>query len=248
DGTLVFSQRVLNEEKRESLFRRPIRLIQYGIEIPDHQGAGRGPGKGSEDERWGEIRRELHIPPDAFVWTTVGRLTKQKGFVHLIDAFSRAPIPAGGSFLLIIGDGEDRGLLECLARDMGVGQRVIFSGSRTDTMLLLGISDAFVLSSLWEGGPLVILEAMAAGLPVVATRVGDASSMVEEGKTGILVDPGNAGQLAEAMCRVQDMTPSLGEWGKRGRGRVEKLYDFRRAQREMETYYKELAGVAFPVK
>ena len=115
-------------------------------------------------------------------------------------------------------------------------------------MLLLGISDAFVLSSLWEGGPLVILEAMAAGLPVVATRVGDASSMVEEGKTGILVDPGNAGQLAGAMCRVQDMTPSLGEWGKRGRGRVEKLYDFRRAQREMETYYKELAGVAFPVK
>lgn len=243
DGTLVFSPRVLDEERKENLFRRPVRLVHYGIEIPDRQDAGREPGDGSEEERRGGLRDELNIPPDAFVWAAVGRLSRQKGFVYLIDAFSRVPDAAVGSFLLIVGDGEDRGMLEDRARDMGVGHRVIFAGFRHDTLPLLEISDAFVLSSLWEGGPLVILEAMAAGLPVVSTRVGDAPSMVEEGETGILVDPGDAGQLAEAMNRVQGMGPGTREWGLRGRCRVEEHYDFRRAQREMETYYRELAGL-----
>jgi len=242
DGTLVFSQRVLDEERKENLFRRPIRLIQYGIEIPDLIDIGQEPEGGSEDERRRELRAELDIPPDAFIWTAVGRLTKQKGFDYLIDAFSRVQDAVAGSFLLIVGDGEDRVMLEDRARGMGVGRRVTFTGSRTDTLPLLGISDAFVLSSLWEGGPLVILEAMAAGLPVVSTRVGDVPSMVEDGKTGILVDPGDAGQLAEAMKRVHGMGPNARDWGRSGRRRVEEHYDFRRVQREMETYYRELAG------
>ena len=188
------------------------------------------------------MKEGLDIPPDAFVWAAMGRLTRQKGFVYLIDAFSRVHDAAGDSFLIIVGDGEDRMMLEGWAMDRGIGHRVIFTGARTDTLAILGISDAFVLSSLWEGGPLVVLEAMAANLPVVSTRVGDAPSMVEEGETGTLVDPGDAGQLADAMCRVQDMGPGIRDWGLSGRRRVEEHYDFRRVQREMETYYQELAG------
>jgi glycosyltransferase involved in cell wall biosynthesis len=242
DGTLVFSRRVLAEEKKENLFRRPVRLVQYGIEIPHPAEAGKGSEDRLEEEGPGRLRKELNIPRDAFVWAAVGRLTRQKGFAFLIDAFSEIEDSGGDSFLLIVGDGEDRPMLEDRAAERGVGKRVIFSGFRSDAMPLLDISDAFVLSSLWEGGPLVILEAMAAGLPVVSTRVGDVPSMVEEGKSGILVDPGDARQLADAMYRVQGMGPDAREWGCSGRRRVEEYYDFRRVQREMETFYKELAG------
>ena len=242
DGTLVFSRRILDEERRENLFRRPVRLVQYGIEIPTLADGDEGSGNGKENAPGSDLKEGLDIPPDAFVWAAMGRLTRQKGFVYLIDAFSRVHDAAGDSFLIIVGDGEDRRMLEGRAMDRGIGHRVIFTGARTDTLAILGISDAFVLSSLWEGGPLVVLEAMAANLPVVSTRVGDAPSMVEEGETGTLVDPGDAGQLADAMCRVQDMGPGIRDWGLSGRRRVEEHYDFRRVQREMETYYQELAG------
>jgi len=242
DGTLVFSSRVLEEERRESLFRNPIRLVRYGIELPNLTDGNENCGCWAGGDRRGKLREELGIDPDAFVWTAMGRLTRQKGFMHLIDAFSRVHDAGGDSFLIIVGDGEDRRMLEGRATDKGVGHRVIFTGARTDTLAILGISDAFVLSSLWEGGPLVVLEAMAANLPVVSTRVGDAPSMVEEGETGTLVDPGDAGQLADAMCRVQDMGPGIRDWGLSGRRKVEEHYDFRRVQREMETYYQELAG------
>lgn len=242
DGTLVFSSRVLEEERRENLFRRPIRLVRYGIELPTLTDGNEKHDCGPGGDHRGKLRGELGVDPDAFVWTAVGRLTKQKGFGYLIDAFSRLGDQRDNICLLIVGDGEDRGMLEELAREKGVDQRVIFTGSRPDTMALMCISDAFVLSSLREGGPLVILEAMVAGLPVVSTRVGDAPSMVEEGETGTLVDPGKAGQLADAMRRVQDMGPGTRDWGLSGRRRVEEHYDFRRVQREMEAYYQELAG------
>jgi len=244
DGTLVFSSRVLEEERRDNLFRRPVRLVQYGIEIPALTDGDEGSENGTENDPESHLKEELGIPPDAFVWMAAGRLTKQKGFMHLIDAFSRLEDPGDKTFLLIVGDGEDRGVLEGRARDKGIGHRVIFTGSRPDTMPLMCISDAFVLSSLWEGGPLVVLEAMAANLPVVSTRVGDAPSMVEEGRTGTLVDPGDPGQLADAMKRVRDMGPDIREWGVMGRRRVEDRYDFNRAQKEMEVYYQELAGGA----
>jgi len=240
DGTLVFSQRVFDEEMKENLFRRPVKLVRYGIDIPDRPDTDPGAERRLEDERRSQLRENLMIPSDAFVWTAVGRLTKEKGFVNLINSYSRVHAAAAGSFLLIVGAGDDRRMLEDLAKEVGVAQRVIFTGSRTDTMAILGISDAFVLSSPREGGPLVILEAMAAGLPVVSTRVGDVSSMVEEEKTGILVDPGNARQLADAMNRIQNMGPGVREWGLRGRRRVEAHYDFRRTQREMESYYQEV--------
>jgi glycosyltransferase involved in cell wall biosynthesis len=241
DSTLVFSKRVLNEEQRENLFRRPVKLVSYGIEVPDRSEADWNPGKTDMGDGSSELREELEIPSDAFVWSAVGRLTRQKGFIHLIDAFSKVSNTGGNSFLLIVGDGEDKGMLEDRAHEAGVDRRVFFCGSRNDTLRFLTISDAFVLSSLWEGGPLVILEAMAAGLPIVSTRVGDVRSMVEEGKNGSLVEPGDVGQLADAMNKVQAMERSdIRDWGLCGRRKVEEFYDFRRTQKEIERFYNDL--------
>ena len=243
DGTLVFSQRVLDAERKENLFRRPIRLVPYGIEIPDGQENSRWPRSISVNRDRSELRETLVIPPDAFVWTAVGRLTKQKGFNFLIDAFSMVLENGGDSYLLIIGDGEDREMLEKRVQELGVDRRVFFCGLRSDVKDFLDISNAFVLSSLWEGGPLVILEAMAAGLPVVSTCVGDAPGMVKEGETGVLIEPGDSEQLAGAMRRIQAMGPEARHWGQEGRRRVKERYDFRRVQKDMENYYREVTGL-----
>jgi len=235
-GTIVYSDAVRGHAKRDNLAGSPLRLIPYGIDLPEQV-----------DDRT-TIRAELGIEPSAFVWVTVGRLTQQKGYRILVDVFGRLISSRGsGAILVIVGDGEERDALERQVSGAGLTRSVIFTGPRRDVPSLLSAADGYVLSSLWEGGPLVVLEAMAAGLPVVSTRVGDAPSMVAEGETGALVDPGSAGQLVDAMGRVQEMGPGARDWGFRGRRRVEELYDFRRVQKEMESYYRELAGTGGPL-
>jgi glycosyltransferase involved in cell wall biosynthesis len=222
-------------------------LIQYGIETPEDPQFGEAKGSGFGGNLADELKKELGIGPGTYIWISVGRLTRQKGLVYLLEAFSRLHQNNGDSVLLIVGDGEDREMLNKRARDLGINDRVIFAGARQDTFALMGISDAFVLSSLWEGGPLVILEAMAAGLPVVSTKVGDAPFMVQQGRTGTLVDPGDVRQLADAMALIEDMGPEAAVWGRNGQRKVEEHYNFRRVQKEMELFYQELACKA-PVR
>jgi glycosyltransferase involved in cell wall biosynthesis len=172
----------------------------------------------------------------------VGRLTRQKGFDILIEAFSNLRMESEMTpVLLFVGDGEERGSLEAQASGMVEEGFVRFLGQRDDVANLLGASDAFVLSSLWEGGPLVVLEAMAAGVPVVATRVGDASNMVVEGETGVLVQPGDVADLAGAMRKVMEQGQEASQWGLRGKERVESKYNYGRTQRSMEEFYRSLA-------
>ncbi len=235
-GTVVYSDAVRGHVKRDNLAGRPIRLVPYGIDLTEQV---------KDRER---IRAQLGIESGTFVWITVGRLMRQKGYRILVDAFQRLIGSRGeGTVLLIVGDGEEKDVLKRLVLEGELNGSVIFAGPRNDVPTLLSAADGYVLSSLSEGGPLVVLEAMAAGIPVVSTRVGDAPSMVKEGETGVLVDPGSAGQLADAMDRVQEMGPGARDWGFRGRRRVEELYDFRRVQEEMESYYRELAGTGGPL-
>jgi glycosyltransferase involved in cell wall biosynthesis len=236
-GTIVFSRAVLDHARSDNLARRPIELLPYGIEL------------GQIVASQSTTRRGLGLPEDIFIWIAVGRLTRQKGFDILLEAFARMKNRAEkGSILLIVGAGEENEALIRQASSSAAKSRIRFLGRRTDVPSLLAASDAFVLSSRWEGGPLVVLEAMAAGLPVVSTRVGDAPFMVQEGETGILVDQGDAGQLADAMDQVQGMGEDAERWGLKGRRRVEVLYDFRRTQKEMEIFYKKLAGDREPVQ
>lgn len=230
DGTIVFSRRALEAERRESPFSRPLRLIRYGVEVPP------APAESGRQQ----ARKDLGIPGESFLWAAVGRLDREKGFDLLIEAFSL--LGERSSALLLVGEGPEKEDLAALALQRGVAHRVVFTGARTDVPRLMAAADAFVLSSRWEAGPLVVLEAMGAGLPVVATRVGDAGEMVQEGRTGVLVDPGSPRGLSDAMARLMAMGNELRNWGLRGRRRVEELYDFRRVQREMEEYYLRFAA------
>jgi len=230
DETMVFSQKVLDAEKRESPFGPSPRLITYGIDL--HKSA-------SSRE---EARHRMGLPQNGRVWMAVGRLSRQKGLHILLEAFEKLAMVEEKPYLVIVGEGDQRQSLENAADRSSLTDHILFLGDRSDVRDLMVGVDFFVLSSLWEGGPLVVLEAMAARLPVVATDVGDVSSMVVDEKTGFVVQPSRPDELFRAMRKMMDLDSRAQELGRAGWERVQKFYDFGTTQREMERCYLELVG------
>ncbi len=139
------------------------------------------------------------IPSGSRVLISIGRLERQKGFDVLIDAAARLnPFPDDVHFL-IVGDGPDRDLLRARAEEKMLNKRIHFVGRRDDVPELLAASTMLVLSSRWEGMPNVVLEAMAAGLPVVATQVEGIAELVRNRITGLTVSPEQPAELATAI-------------------------------------------------
>jgi glycosyltransferase involved in cell wall biosynthesis len=133
---------------------------------------------------------------------TVGRLEEQKGIRFLLDAATTVLLQHPDCQFLIVGDGPERASLEALASSLGIGSSIRFAGHRGDVPGLLAASDLFVLPSLWEGMPNALLEAMAAGLPVIATAVEGSREIIESDASGLLVPAGNSSELAAAILRV----------------------------------------------
>jgi len=230
-GTIVFSDSVLRHVSRDTFSGGSVRLVPYGID-PETPIRNRD-----------EVRKTLGLGSDTFVWIAVGRLKKQKGFDLLIEAFSHLTDRGlGGTVLLVAGDGEEKEALEDQANRRGDGNMVRFLGERDDVVDLLGASDAFVLPSRWEGGPLVVLEAMASGLPVVATRVGDVRHMVADGKAGIIVPPENVRELSAAMEKITKLGHRARLWGAQGKEKIQASHHFVQTQKRMEDVYRDLAG------
>jgi len=148
------------------------------------------------------IRRELGIGESERIIGSIGRLTKQKGMAHLIRAFTTVAARDANTRLVIVGDGELRLELERLCRELGVREKVVFMGIRMDVPVLLSLFDVFAIASLWEGQPIAIMEAMAAGKPIVATDVGGNSEILAGGKYGLLVPAGDAEALAASIARL----------------------------------------------
>ena len=134
------------------------------------------------------VRSELGVGEE-FVWLAVGRFQPAKDYPTMIAAFARV---AGSSTsrLILVGQGPLRGEVETLLREAAIEDRVRFLGVRRDIPDLMSAADGYVLSSAWEGMPVVLLEAAAVGLPIVATRVGGVPEVVEDRVTGSLVPPG----------------------------------------------------------
>ncbi len=159
---------------------------------------------------------------------TVGRLDAVKDQMTLLRAFAllleRAPNVAYPMRLIIVGEGPMRGELEAQIGRLGLSDKVWLAGARKDIPDLLRAMDIFALPSRAEGISNTILEAMACGLPVVATDVGGNGELVVSGETGLLVPSGDAGALAEALARYA-LSPTKGvEHGNAGRRRVENLF------------------------
>lgn len=185
------------------------------------------------------IRDELEVG-DAFAWLAVGRFEKNKDYPNMLRAFARLRREREG-LLLIAGGGSLRGEAERLAAELGVAASVKFLGIRKDVPGLMNAADAYLMSSAWEGMPIVLLEASATGLPVVATDVGGNGEVVLGGRSGFLVPPGDPEALARAMLRLLEMPPDeRGRMGGAGRARVMGEYDMEKVVDKWENLYGEL--------
>jgi glycosyltransferase involved in cell wall biosynthesis len=132
---------------------------------------------------------------------SVARLAEQKGQRDLIRAMVRLAESARESVLVLVGDGPDRSFLEALARDISL-RRVVFAGNQDDPLPWLAAADVFVLPSLYEGLPGALIEAMAAGLPCIATDIPGNRDLIKDGQTGLLVPVNNFAALADAIKRI----------------------------------------------
>lgn len=211
--------------------RHKIRFIPNGVDTDQFR---------PNPEARMRLRHELGLD-SAFAWLAVGRLAEAKDYPSMLQAFARILRVRGDTVLLIAGQGSLREETEGLARELGIASQVRFLGVRKDIPELMNAADAYVMSSAWEGMPMVLLEAGAVGLPVVATDVGGNREVVMAEESGFLVPPRDPAALARAMLRLMDV-PEGTRWrmGEAGRRHVEANYALERVVDQWEALYKEL--------
>jgi len=182
-------------------------------------------------------RRELCLE-DLPVLTFVGRLAPPKDLLTVLEAMRGL----SKVILLVVGDGELKPQVEKCVKEYGLEGQVQLLGQRSDIPQILAASDVFVLSSLWEGLPYTIIEAMMSGLPVVATSVGGVPELVEDGVTGFLVPPKDYQALAKALQRLLDDPELCHRMGQLGREKALREFTLDRMLRETEKVYEEVLG------
>ncbi|SCZ65906.1 glycosyltransferase [Thiohalomonas denitrificans] len=165
-------------------------------------------------------RTRLGLGPESQIIGMVSSLTAEKGHRFALEALARLRERFARTRLVVVGDGPELPALQALAEDLGIADRVHFAGRRDDIPALLPALDLFLLPSLTEGLPMAMLEAMAAGIPVIASRVGDVGSVIEEGRSGITVPPGDVAALSAAMEALLASPQTLRNTGNAGRARV----------------------------
>jgi len=219
-----------------------MRRVYYGIDRTPFEAAAE-----RRSELLQPLRAEFGWSADDIVFLCVARFAPQKAHDVLLSAFQAARERSDASLrLLLVGDdpfGDGRTRAEARARTLDLGTDVHFAGIRRDVPELMAISDVFVMSSLWEGLGLVFLEAMAAGLPQLGSRVSAVPEVVTEGETGLLVEPGQVEPLADAMLRLAGDDALRARMADAGRARVAQNFAIDRMVDETLAVYRELDGL-----
>ena len=184
----------------------------------------------------GELRRDLGVGADVPLVGILGRLVPIKDHATLLSAMDLLP----GVHLAIIGDGELRAGLENQVRTSGLADRVHFTGWRTDTAAVLSDLDVVALTSRNEGTPVALIEAGACGRPVVATRVGGVTHVVNDGTTGYLVPPGDHQAVAAMLAKLLADPPLRESLGAAGRQHIRLRFGQERLLSEMSNLYDDL--------
>ena len=173
---------------------------------------------------------------------TVGRLDPVKDQASLVKAFATLRPTRPAALLIIVGDGPCRMELTNLVSDLGLGDRVLLLGERQDIPELMAAMDVFVLPSIAEGMSNTVLEAMATGLPVVATRIGGNPELIEDGLTGRLVPPLEMAELASGIDGYLDDAHIRALHGKASRHRAVERFDLAVMARAYENLYDTVLG------
>jgi glycosyltransferase involved in cell wall biosynthesis len=186
------------------------------------------------------LRRSIGLE-GSFVWLAVGRFEIAKDYPNMLRGFAKLCERHPDAVLLLVGRGSLQADTEALARDLGLDGRVRFLGVRNDVPEILSAADGYVMSSAWEGMPMVLLEAAAAGLPIVATAVGGNQEVVRDGESGFLVPSRDSDALAQAMARLMGLSPAQRRsMGERGREQVRSHYGLSRVVERWEAVYREV--------
>ena len=210
---------------------RRVRRVYHGLRAQD----------AAEIERDRQrVRAELGIGPTDFLVGNVGRLAPQKGQRHLVRAMPHLLGRVPHAHALIAGGGELESELRALARELGVAERVHVLGPRKDVPAIMQAIDAFAMPSIWEGFGIVLLEAMAAAKPIVASRVATIPEVVADGETGYLVAPGDAAALADALASLAADPTLSAAMGLAGRERLERLFSLDKMVGDTGALYEEL--------
>jgi glycosyltransferase involved in cell wall biosynthesis len=184
----------------------------------------------------------LGLPADRLLVGAVGRLSAEKGFDLLIRAVDQLLQQNLKVDLCIVGEGDDEARLRSLISQLGRDQHIRLLGYRSDTKNLYQAMDVFALSSLREGLPNVLLEAMALEVPIVATRIAGIPRLIQHGCNGLLVDPGNTVQLAAALHHLLGDEDLRARLRLQGRETVERRYSFHVRMHKIRALYDDLLG------
>lgn len=184
------------------------------------------------------LRAALGLSSDDRLIITVGRLAVPKGQAFLLSALAILVRKHNNVKLLLVGDGELRESLQALTSRLSLTSRVIFAGNREDIASLLTVAELFVLPSVSEGTSLALLEAMASGKPVVATDIPGNQSVIDHGKSGLLVPPADAGALAEAIETLLEDPEKAQALGRNAHAIASARYDIRETVRELEQLWR----------
>ena len=212
--------------------RAKLSLVYYGLKPRSRTGIN--------------FRQKYGIPADVPLIGTVGRLSKQKGHFVLIKAMALVCRELPRARLLIIGH-DDQGLKDGLLariREAGLEENIILGGFRDEIPDIMACFGVFCLPSLWEGFGMVLIEAMAESKPIVASRVGSIPEVVEDGRTGLLIPPGDENQLAAALLRLLRDKDLAAAMGRAGKERLEKHFTRRAMAESTERIYDRLLSEA----
>lgn len=195
--------------------------------------------KSQDDLHEQNVKAPLTIENEDRILMTVGRLHEQKGHCYLIQAVSKVRKEFPKVKLLVAGEGEEENNLKKLVKSLDLTNEVIFAGLSSDIEGILPMAELFILPSLWEGLPNALLEAMAAGKPVVATNVGGIPEIVVHGETGILIPPRDPDALAIAIIDLLQNRLKAKDMGEAGRIRAGKRFSIYKMIEKTENLYQE---------
>jgi glycosyltransferase involved in cell wall biosynthesis len=218
--------------ERDSIPGARIAVVENGIDLQRFAAAT---GEG--------VRAEFGLPEGVPLIGLVGRLHPAKGHADLVAVMAQLAAEGVAANCLLIGSGELHDEIAAEVERRGLRGRVTFTGQRTDIPRLLAALDVLAMPSRWEGLPMTLLEAMAMGKAIVATRVGGIPDVIMDGREGLLVPPGDVAALASALRRVITDAPLRRGLGDRARETLLARYDVGRTARAYESLYAARLGL-----
>jgi len=232
DSIIAVSPLVKEELVKYGIKQNKIQIINNGVNLNEY-----------ESQAWVDknlLRNQLGVPKECTIVGCVGRLSPEKGFENFIRAAKIVVHEYPKTCFLIIGEGPEKENLHGLSLSLGIAENTFFAGLRKDVATLYKIMDVFVITSLYEGLPMVLLEAMASKKPIVSTRVGAIPQLIEDKFNGLLVDPGNVVELADSIKFLISDKEQAQLFSERGYGKVFKEFSSRIMAENYEKSYQQL--------